>query len=125
LRKEHLWPLLRDGLKHGNAVLFELGMDLLTPPLAWLALLLSATFAGIGGLALAGWKLPLGWTVLASISLGLLGFHVLRGWQLSRTGVAGLAVLAMTPAYVAWKLVMTTGRKTKGWVRTKRNAEAP
>lgn len=124
LRKEHAVALLRDGLGKRNATLFELGMDLVTPPLAWVALLLLAAVGGIAGLALAGWPLATVWVALAAVCALSLGFHVLRGWQLSRTGLAGLGALCMVPAYIVWKLAMTTGRKTAGWVRTKRNAEA-
>jgi hypothetical protein len=52
-----------------------------------------------------------------------LAAYVLRGWQLSRTGLRGLADLCCAPAFVAWKLALALlqpFRKSDEWVRTGR-----
>ena len=57
---------------------------------------------------------------LARACLLALIVHVLRGWQLSGTGIRGLTALFYVPAYLVWKVVIMMGRKTSEWVRTER-----
>jgi hypothetical protein len=50
-----------------------------------------------------------------------LALHILRGWQLSGAGAQGLLDLARAPFFLLWKIiVMSSGRESKEWVRTKR-----
>jgi cellulose synthase/poly-beta-1,6-N-acetylglucosamine synthase-like glycosyltransferase len=97
------WPMLWRGLQTRNAVLFDLAVDLVIPPLASLVVaevigiigtsaLLVLT--GSGALALVVW----------SASAGGLVYYVFRGWRLSGTGMKGLLALGRAPAYVLWKL---------------------
>lgn len=122
LRKNEAWPLLLEGLIQRNPILLELGLDLLTPPLASIALI------SAGGLACALWmssRMGSDWQVMPMVSVAsllVLAVYVLRGWGLSGTGTRGLAALVMAPAYVAWKLMFTVGKSTGSWVRTRRNS---
>jgi cellulose synthase/poly-beta-1,6-N-acetylglucosamine synthase-like glycosyltransferase len=60
------------------------------------------------------------------LALGLLccagvALYVLRGWQVSTTGLRGLLDLLRAPFFLVWKLwVVLRGRRTTEWVRTKR-----
>ena len=109
----------------------DLAMDVLVPPLGQLAaVLLTGTALSALALTLGGSGMP-----LAAWSVGLAGLvvHVARGWQLSDTGVRGLADLARAPGYVAWKFAAKATRSFGGgsgaspdpqaWVRTVRAAE--
>jgi 1,2-diacylglycerol 3-beta-glucosyltransferase len=126
LRKSHGWRLLKAGLRQKSPLLFDLGFDLLLPPLSRLALAASA------GLALAGcltWAFG-GLNALVLVSFGFsvasVVAYVLRGWSVSGTGARGLVDLALAPVYVAWKLTLRSSTP-KGadapWVRTTREAE--
>jgi cellulose synthase/poly-beta-1,6-N-acetylglucosamine synthase-like glycosyltransferase len=128
LAKAHAWRLLRRGVAERNAMLFDLGVDLLVPPLSRLAV-----GAILGWSVATGAALVSGGTVwLASgVWAGNVGgiiVYVLRGWSVSGTGVRGLRDLALAPAYVIWKLTMRgRGAATQPdapWVRTTREAEA-
>jgi cellulose synthase/poly-beta-1,6-N-acetylglucosamine synthase-like glycosyltransferase len=122
MRREHGLRLLLAGLRASNRVLFDLGCDLLVPPLASLVALvalglgLSALVAALAG----GSVLP---TVLFAVGLSALVAYVLRGWALSGTGARGLRDLLFAPVYVAWKvaLLVAPGRaRPSEWVRTTR-----
>jgi 1,2-diacylglycerol 3-beta-glucosyltransferase len=53
--------------------------------------------------------------------------YVLRGWQISGTGAAGLRDLCFAPVYVIWKIVLSArgDSKPKEWVRTQREEKKP
>ena len=116
--------LLRAGLSQRDRVRFDLGLDLLVPPLSSIAVgAVVGELAGFGlvlalsapGLSLAGFGFA-----LASVAI-----YVLRGWTLSGTGLRGLVDLGLAPGYVAWKIVLRfrkPPRATSEWVRTKREA---
>jgi len=104
--------------------LFDLGLDLVIPPLSRIAVL-----------SLAGLAVSAGATLLSpppALALCLFGFstgsvvlYVLRGWSVSGTGLRGLRDLGLAPVYVAWKA--TLGRRARpgsDWVRTKREGQA-
>jgi 1,2-diacylglycerol 3-beta-glucosyltransferase len=122
LAKLHGPRLLRRALIQRDKLLFDLAMDLMTPPLSSLALaviagLLASLFVSFQSLrpSVALW--PWG------ISAAFLGVHVLRGWWLSSTGARGLLDLLCAPAYMAWKLTLFFGRteyKKDEWLRTPR-----
>jgi len=106
-------PLLRDALCMRNPLLLDLAVDLLVPPLSFVALVV---FAGcvISGFA-AVWM----------ASAACLAVYVLRGWQVSGIGWKGLGALARAPLYVSWKLaVVLRGWGEREWVRTVREATA-
>jgi cellulose synthase/poly-beta-1,6-N-acetylglucosamine synthase-like glycosyltransferase len=120
LAKLHGPRLLRLGLAKRSALLFDLGVDVLMPPLSILAL---ADAAGLGAslvlFLLGGSRLPL---ALFTCCLSVLVAYVLRGWQISGTGARGLLDLLCAPFYVVWKLALSArgDGKAKDWVRTQR-----
>jgi cellulose synthase/poly-beta-1,6-N-acetylglucosamine synthase-like glycosyltransferase len=130
LRRAHGWPLLRRACADRSLLLFDLGMDLLVPPLATVAVATAAglvaawalvTFAGESPLLLLPWAL----------GAAALVVHVLRGWVVSGTGLRGLGALLCAPVYVAWKVWLRVRAKDRPktgigdeptWVRTDRGA---
>jgi GT2 family glycosyltransferase len=122
LARQHGPRLIGGALTRRDPVLADLAMDLLVPPLSllalWVALGLAASCVlawrqGVAGAALIVW----------SACVLCLAAYVLRGWQLSRTGLRGLADLCCAPAFVAWKLALALlqpFRKSDEWVRTGR-----
>ena len=114
--------LLLLGLRRRDRILLDLGMDLAVPPLAYLAgaVATGATLAGLSTWLAGGSPLAcLPW--LASLAAILV--YVLRGWQLSGTGLAGLRALLHAPGYLAWKLGLALQGRRKvpeDWIRTER-----
>ncbi len=115
-------PLLGRGVLRRDPVLLDLGMDLMVPPLAYLA---GAAAAGEAVSALAadllGRRMDGTWIFAAS--LGALAVYAARGWWLSGTGLRGLAVLVHVPRYFVWKLQLLRHREGQRdvWVRTPRH----
>ena len=126
MQRQHAWPLLRDALKQRSALLFDLAMDVLVPPLSRVVGL--AVLGAVGSSVLLVFT---GHGALASSAFGLcllgLGLYVFAGWAHSGTGLRGLFDLALAPAYVAWKVVLAfskpKGKKATEWVRTTREGE--
>lgn len=124
--RQHGWPLLRDALAQRSALLFDLAMDVLVPPLSRVVGL--TVLGAVASAALLGFTGHGAW---ASGEYGLalfaLGLYVFAGWLHSGTGVRGLLDLALAPAYVAWKVVLAfqkpKGQKQTEWVRTTREGE--
>jgi hypothetical protein len=117
LRREHLRRLLQAAAT--SRVALDLGVDLLLPPLSWVAVLVGVGLLGEGAL----WAFGLGPTVAVWLWLAsalALAAYVLRGLALSGLGARGLLVLATAPAYVAWKLLRVDRRPAATWVRTTR-----
>jgi 1,2-diacylglycerol 3-beta-glucosyltransferase len=127
MAKLHGLPLIRAGLKKRSGLLFDLGMDVLVPPLTYLVA------GAIGGLAVSSvWAImyPRAWWSIVpwGLSLGFLAFYVLRGWLLSGVGPRGILDLMWAPVYVVWKigLALRGAKNKKGeWVRTTREGEQP
>ncbi len=122
----HGWPLMRDALAQRSALLFDLAMDVLVPPLSRVvafgvlgagAAAVLVAFTGSGQVAAAAF----------GASLAGVAVYVVAGWWHSGTGLRGLLDLALAPAYVAWKVLLAVqGRATKKpteWVRTTREGE--
>ncbi|MBF5042599.1 MULTISPECIES: glycosyltransferase family 2 protein [Myxococcaceae] len=126
LMRQHGLPLLGRGLAQRSGLLVDLALDILVPPLSWLAapaLLLGALALA---LSLAGGHALLSLGAWGAV-LAMLTLYVLRGWWLSGMGLRGLADLACAPLYVLWKLVLLLRRPQhpKGaWVRTTREGES-
>jgi hypothetical protein len=121
LKQRYGLPLLRRGLS-GDLLLFDLGVDVLVPPLSRLAV--AAAFgAGLCAvLALAVAPMPIAASVFGT-SVALLVSYVLRGWMLSGTGARGLLDLLLAPAYIAWKIAAVRKKPARAdaeWVRTTR-----
>jgi cellulose synthase/poly-beta-1,6-N-acetylglucosamine synthase-like glycosyltransferase len=123
--KQYAGKLLGASIRKRSALLFDLAMDVIVPPLATLVL-----FTTLGAVATFTW-----WSVLHhalypfvvwSVACAFIGLYVLRGWMLSGVGARGLLDLCWAPVYVIWKLGLKLRRPAhdKGeWVRTTRAAE--
>ena len=129
LRKVHGWPLLGKALANRDPVLFDMAMDLLVPPLTSIFGAVCVGLAGSAGLLAWGGSRYIVVAAPWAIAGCMLLAYVLRGVALSETGVRGLLVLGWAPVYVAWKIVLSIGRRAKGttgeWVRTAREGEKP
>lgn len=118
LLRANAGPLLAHAARNRSLICLDLALDLLVLPLSYLVL--AAAALTVASLALAPSS---GWPLLALGTDATLVAYVLRGWQLSGTGLRGLADLMRAPFFVGWKLVlMLGGRRTAEWVRTKREA---
>ena len=106
-------PLLR-------AVCLDLALDLLIPPLSYVALNVMALIA-VAGISLAWFPALLPWLWLGLGCAACLSIYVVRGWQLSGIGPRGILDLARAPFFVLWKLLLMLGtRDSNAWVRTRR-----
>lgn len=115
--------LVWDGLRRRSPLLFDLGMDLLIPPLSQLALF-SALGAAVALVGFSRGYVGLAPAVAWSACLGMIAAYVSRGVFLSGAGLRGFVDLAAAPVYVAWKLALRLGGKKKdAWVRTTREGE--
>jgi len=121
----HGFDLLEQGLRGRDRLLLDLALDVLIPPLSWIA---AYTALGTGAVAMLtlGGAVP-AWTILPwLLPCAFLVAYVLRGVQLSGMGLRGVASLAWVPAYMLWKLVLllpAPREKTSDWVRTARERE--
>jgi cellulose synthase/poly-beta-1,6-N-acetylglucosamine synthase-like glycosyltransferase len=113
--------LLAGALARRDRILLDLALDVLVPPLSWIALATAA------GLCLSAWLAVRGAGTAAlwpwSACVAALIAYVVRGWQLSGTGARGLLALLCAPAYLFWKATLPLRRDTapKGeWIRTQR-----
>jgi len=112
--------LLRAAREPDGGVCLDLALDLLVPPLSYVAVNVAALIV-LAGIALV-WEpsVETWWWLGLVCGLSLL-LYVLRGWQLSGVGMRGLVDLARAPFFVLWKvLLMLRARAPAAWVRTKR-----
>jgi cellulose synthase/poly-beta-1,6-N-acetylglucosamine synthase-like glycosyltransferase len=110
---------LIQAIRARNRVLMDLALDLMVLPLSYVAI--NVLFLTTLGVVLSFWIpgfITFAWIGLVCVFALLV--HVLRGWQLSGTGIHGLTALLYVPAYLVWKVVIMMGRKTSEWVRTER-----
>ena len=124
-------PLVGEGLAKKSLMLFDLGMDLIVPPLTYVVLAAVLGFSAAAVLAVMrgsyGDHVPLVPLVPWGMCAAMLGAYVLRGVVLAGVGVRGFLDLLFAPAYMIWKLALNLRRKkNKGeWVRTAREGEKP
>jgi cellulose synthase/poly-beta-1,6-N-acetylglucosamine synthase-like glycosyltransferase len=113
--------LLRTAVRRRDPVCLDLALDLLVLPLSHVAVHVGALIAIAAAATLVNPSLR-AWLAAGAAAGALLGIHVLRGWQLSGRGAAGLVDLLRAPLYVAWKLwrVRRRGRDRGVWVPTRR-----
>jgi cellulose synthase/poly-beta-1,6-N-acetylglucosamine synthase-like glycosyltransferase len=119
--KQLLPGLLRGALARRSAVLLDLALDLLVPPLSYLLL---AAALGLSA-SLLGLALGYGTWVAAGLDLSL---YVAVGFARSGLGFQGVKDLLRAPAFVAWKLFLwlRPDPHWKGeWVRTAREKRLP
>jgi cellulose synthase/poly-beta-1,6-N-acetylglucosamine synthase-like glycosyltransferase len=122
LARQYLARLLQEAWRRRSLVLLDLALDLVVPPLSYLAL------AVVLGLLLSLVGLVLGLRTLAGAVLwGLaalaLIMHLVRGVRSSGLGMRAVGDLLFAPAFVLWKLGLWL-RSDPGWrgewVRTPR-----
>ena len=107
-------PLILDAVRHRSALLFDLAIDLIVPPLSVLAV---AVLLGCAASLVAASRALVAW-LAAAVCLVV---YVVRGWALSGIGLKGLSALARAPFYVLWKVSVLARRAgTSEWVRTPR-----
>ena len=132
--RERALPLIGEGLRDRNRLLLDMGLDLITPPLAELGALIVLE----GGLITVGCAFsllphPLVWAAgaLATV-LGLL-LYILGGLRVADAPPEAYAALLRAPFYAFWKfalLLSGKGRRKDGasseeWVRTERAPLTP
>ena len=112
-------PLLREAFARRSLMLFDLALDLLVPPLSFVALFIAAgVFASLTAAFVSGTFSAAGWLWLASAAC--LAVYVARGWALSGIGLSAALHL---PRYVLWKALLfarARGAAREEWVRTER-----
>jgi 1,2-diacylglycerol 3-beta-glucosyltransferase len=130
LARRHAASLLGEGLRKKSLLLLDLAMDLLVPPLTYVAL---ATVAGVvASIAWVVFGRGSPW-VLAPWCAALGGFaaYVVRGVWLAGGGVRTLLALLWAPVYIIWKVVLavrsprSSPSRESEWVRTAREGEKP
>jgi cellulose synthase/poly-beta-1,6-N-acetylglucosamine synthase-like glycosyltransferase len=122
LVRRHGAALLANAAARRSAVLLDLALDLLVPPLSYVAL---ATALGTL-VACVSWALGVcaAWAVWPWL-LCALGFatYLVRGIWLARVGVRGVLDLCWAPVYVVWKVALAlrpSSARRGEWVRTTR-----
>lgn len=117
--------LARAAIARRDRVLADLLVDLLVPPLSVLGMVAGA---GLVASLAARWETgaalvsPFAW----GSAVALLAAHVLRGWWISGTGVAGALALICAPFFVAWKVRLALAQRPDApvaWVRTRRERD--
>lgn len=124
LAREKVPLLIRAFLRERRLMLVDLALDLVVPPLSYVALVVAAGVSAElllmvlrGGAALSTW--------IWLCNVGALLLYVGRGVLLSGLGLAGVLTLLWAPAYVFWKVArVRPWRAEKRWVRTQREGEA-
>ncbi len=127
MAKRHGVPLVRRAIGERSPLLGDLAMDLLVPPLSTLVAATAAGLAASAALSVVTLRPNVAGLLFGASGVFLLAY-VVRGWQVSGTGVRGLASLAGAPAYIAWKATLRLRRKGDAqpkpeWVRTARQGE--
>jgi hypothetical protein len=124
MAKEHGLRLLRRAVDERSPLLADLAADVLVPPLSTLVLATVTGLAASVALSVVTLRPNVG-LVLFGASGVFLAAYVVRGWQVSGTGMSGLASLVRAPAYMAWKATLRLRKRVEGtreWVRTTREA---
>ena len=118
--------LLWRAVRHSDAGLLAMALDLIVPPLAALGLVLVVlTLAEAGWWALGHSAWPF---LIASLALALMAAGVAAAWRSGGRQIVSLSEMAALPLYVLAKIPMYlrlfTRRQTQ-WVRTKRDEHQP
>lgn len=120
LVRTQAWPLLRAAVVARSRVAFDLALDLLVPPLSYLVLHLLVFLVAVGVASLWLSELRV-WFWPGGAAAFSLMIYVLRGWQLSQRGIAGLRDLLLAPWFVLWKLTRVLRRHAPhAWAPTRR-----
>lgn len=114
------WPLLKQAFSQPSRICFDLAMDLLVLPLSYVAINVVLLILA-AALASTFLSVTMFWLHAGLACAVVLALYVLRGWQLSGTGMQGLLDLCRAPVFLFWKLLlMLKQKKTAAWVRTER-----
>lgn len=120
LVRDRTLSLLAAAWRRHSPVCLDLALDLLVVPLSQLVLLVALLIvlaAAATGLQPEFAPYLVGGVVCAAI----VGSYVLRGWQLSGRGAAGLLDLLCAPFFIAWKLLLKLRRYDRTeWAPTRR-----
>jgi 1,2-diacylglycerol 3-beta-glucosyltransferase len=122
MAKRYGLPLLRRAISERSPLLADLAMDVLVPPLSTLVAGAAIGVAASAALSMVTLRPNVAGVLFGASSVFLLAY-VVRGWQVSGTGIRGLASMARAPAYIVWKATLQArkrGEATKEWVRTAR-----
>jgi cellulose synthase/poly-beta-1,6-N-acetylglucosamine synthase-like glycosyltransferase len=117
--------LLARALRQRSPLLLDLALDLLVPPLTYVAVTIAVGLAACAAAFALGAAPFVAVGLWGAAALALL-IYVGRGLTLSGLGLRGLADLAWAPVYIAWKLVLmlAPGAQRSGeWVRTSREGQ--
>ncbi|HTB76978.1 MAG TPA: glycosyltransferase family 2 protein [Polyangiaceae bacterium] len=121
--RRHGWALLKEAFAKRDRVVFDVAMDILVPPLAYLVgLAFLGTTAAVACALLGGRGCAFA-IVPWAVAVAMIVSYVLRGLVISETGLRGLLDLAWAPVYIAWKLALSLSnpeKRREGWVRTAR-----
>ena len=115
-------PLLLAGVGRGNLQAVALAVDLLVPPLSFLALgtfLAVATTSTAAALGQSIWPL-----LLSTVGVGLIAGSIAIAWSLLGEQRPPLRTLLAIPIYIAWKIPLYFGAiftPQRRWIRTKRD----
>jgi len=113
-------PLLIQAVKQPSRVCLDLALDLMVLPLSYVVINV-ALLIGLAALVMWFDHHFIVWMWAGVACVVALALHVLRGWQLSGTGMQGLLDFAHAPGFLLWKLVlMLSRRESKEWVKTER-----
>lgn len=112
-------PLLWLALRRASAVCLDLALDLIVPPLSYIALNVFL-FAALATVFTGGGAVPVFWDWWAAACALVLVVYVLRGWQVSGMGLRGLAALTHVPTFIFWRLKVMAVGKSSEWIRTER-----
>ncbi len=120
LIRSKTWPLLKAAFTQPSRICLDLALDLLVLPLSYVAINCIALLLVVLVASML-MPLPMIWWWLAGGCSAVLVLYVLRGWQLSGTGMQGLLDLGRAPGFLVWKLLLMLRRKeATEWVRTER-----
>ena len=117
--------LLARAVRERNAVLFDLALDLLTPPLTALAVftVIGSTVAiGTVGAGISGPAVVVPWVFSAA---GLVTYMT-KGIRMSRHGMRVALDMVHIPKYMLWKMGLRfrkAQKRSDEWVRTAREGE--
>ena len=132
--RERALPLLLEGLRRRNLLLWDTGWDLVVPPLAELAGLIGAwlLLIALGG---ATHLLPhaSAWAASAGLTVFGLLVYIIAGFRVSNAPPEAYRALIRAPFYACWKfaLLLSRGLRRRGsgsteeWVRTARTPVTP
>jgi 1,2-diacylglycerol 3-beta-glucosyltransferase len=118
--------LLRRGIRERNAMLLDLALDVLTPPLTKVVLRTGVGLLFATGAVATGVASPIAVVPWLASATGI-GIYLARGVQLAPGGGRVLIDLVHVPKYIIWKLLLSNREQPKDeetWVRTARKGEA-